>query len=327
MSRVKLIDPASGGRLEHADGQFLRCGGRQYPIRGGIPRFSGDTNYTDSFGLQWNKFPATQMDRNEAKLRFSEERFFTETAWTLESLAGQDVLEVGSGAGRFSRVVLQHTLAHLWSVDYSSAVDANLANNGSIAPDRFYLFQASIYDLPFPDDSFDKVFCLGVLQHTPDFEASVRALIGKAKAGGEIVVDFYPIKGFWTKIHAKYILRPISKRMSHDRLLKLIEGNAGRMIAASRLLDRCGLHVLTRFLPVPDIRATMPRTLDSDELREWVILDTFDMFSPEFDNPQPILKVARMFERAGADVTFAGMVDYGAGASAAVVRGRKRASR
>ena len=55
-------------------------------------------------------------------------------------------------------------------------------------PERFHLFQASIYEMPFPDNSFHKVFCLGVLQHTPDFEQSIQSLVQKAKTGGEIVV-------------------------------------------------------------------------------------------------------------------------------------------
>jgi ubiquinone/menaquinone biosynthesis C-methylase UbiE len=116
---------------------------------------------------------------------------------------------VGMGDGRFSKVVLENTKGTLYSVDYSDAVTANFRNNGDIAPDRFNLFQASIYEMPFHDNSFDKVFCFGVLQHTPDFDASVKALIKKAKPGGEIVVDFYPIKGWWTKIHAKYLLRKV----------------------------------------------------------------------------------------------------------------------
>ena len=35
-------------------------------------------------------------------------------------------------------------------------------------------------------------------------------LIKKTKKGGSIVVDFYPYNGFWTKIDAKYLLRPIA---------------------------------------------------------------------------------------------------------------------
>jgi len=53
------------------------------------------------------------------------------------------------------------------------------------------------------------------------------------------------------------------------------------------------------------------------------VLDTFDMLSPEYDNPQRIGTVAKMFERAGAEVTFAGFVDNGTG-RAAVVRAVKR---
>jgi len=87
-------------------------------------------------------------------------------------------------------------------------------------------------------------------------------------------------------------------------------------------MNRVGLHPLTRFLPIPDL-AIMPKGLTSDQLKEWVVLDTFDMLSPEYDNPQRIGMVAKMFERAGADVTFAGFVDNGTG-RAAVVRAVKR---
>jgi SAM-dependent methyltransferase len=263
----------------------------------GIPRFADIDNYSESFGFQWTRFAATQLHPH------SSERLWRETGWTAAELDGRDILEVGSGAGRFSRVILEETRANLYSVDYSSAVDANLRNNGSIAPDRFHLYQASIYDMPFADGSFDKVLCLGVLQHTPDFEASVRALVSKAKPGGEIVVDFYPIRGWWTKVHAKYLLRPFAKRMPNDRLLRLIERNAGWLIAAHQGLTKARLHALTRFLPLADLEATMPKGLSRDQLRDWAVLDTFDMFSPEFDNPQRTEAVVAMFERAGARVT------------------------
>ena len=266
-------------------------------VVGGIPRFADVDNYSESFGFQWNRFAATQLHPH------SSERLWRETGWTPAELDGLDILEVGSGAGRFSRVILEETKANLYSVDYSTAVDANLRNNGRIAPDRFHLYQASVYEMPFADGSFDKVLCLGVLQHTPDFEASVRALVAKAKPGGEIVVDFYPIRGWWTKLHAKYLLRPFAKQMRHDRLLRLIERNAGWMIATHQGLTKARLHAFTRFLPLVDLEAALPKGLSPDQLREWAILDTFDMFSPEFDNPQRTNAVVAMFERAGARVS------------------------
>lgn len=315
---VELINPANGEVLTRVGDALADGAGASFPLVGGIPRICDPSNYTANFGKQWNAFPLTQIDRADDGQTQSERRFFAETGWNAAALDGLDVLEVGSGAGRFSRVVLERTQANLYSVDYSSAVEANLATNGAIAGDRLHLFQASIYELPFPDGSFDKTFCLGVLQHTPSFEASVRALVAKTRPGGEIVVDFYEVRGWWTRINAKYLLRPFTRRMPHDRLLPLIEANAGWMIAAHRGLARVGLGALTRFLPLVDLR-TFPPGLSDAQLHEWAVLDTFDMYSPEYDQPQTIAAVAAMFRRSGAEVTFAGHVDTGTG-HAAVVR-------
>lgn len=268
-------------------------------IINGIPRFGEVINYSDSFGFQWNRFERTQIHQSSSRM------LWQLTDWNPDELDGLNILEVGSGAGRFSRVILEETNANLYSVDYSNAVEANQRNNGHLAPDRFHLMQASIYEMPFPDDSFDKVLCRGVLQHTPDFEASVRALVSKVKPGGEVVADFYEVRGWWTKIHAKYLLRPAAKRMRNDRLLKLIERNAGWLMKAHDALTKMRLHALSRFLPLVDVSGTLPRDLTPEHRREWAVLDTFDMFSPEFDNPQRTRDVAAMFERAGAEITFA----------------------
>lgn len=321
---IELINPKNEQPLKLSGANFVDASGNKFPLVRGVLRISHEDNYTDSFGMQWNKFDKTQLDREKVGHIISRQRFFAETKWDTQDLTGKNVLEVGSGAGRFSKVVLESTLANLYSIDYSDAVTANFKNNSLIAGDRLNLFQASIYEMPFSDNSFDKVFCLGVLQHTPNFEDSVSALISKAKPGGEIVVDFYPINGWWTKFNAKYILRPVFKRFDHNRLMQMVEANIGWLMKVEALLHKLRLGMLARFLPVVDIQGTLPKYLSKAEQREWAILDTFDMFSPEYDNPQSINNVASMFERNGADVTFAGF-EYFEGFSAAVVRGIKRA--
>lgn len=319
---IVIINPSNGQPLLSTELGFVDHDGNLFPVVNDVLRIANAVNYTDNFGVQWNKFDKTQLDQNAKGHTVSRKRFFAETHWDLQDLSGQNVLEVGSGAGRFSKVVLESTSANLYSVDYSDSVTANYKNNSSIAPDRFHLFQASIYELPFLNDSFDKVFCLGVLQHTPDFEESVRSLISKVRPGGELVVDFYPIKGWWTKIHAKYIFRPIFKRMSHQRLVEIIDRNIDWLIKLEMAFHRLGLGAFTRFLPIADIKGTFPKYLNKAQKREWAILDTFDMFSPQYDNPQQIDSVVAMFERHGAKVTFAGF-EYFDDYSAAVVRGIK----
>jgi len=320
---MQIINPKTKMPLRQAGEQLIDDMGNAFPIERGVPRLTDPDNYTKNFGIQWNKFDITQLDKDDGDFQLSSTRLFSETKWNPTELDGKDVLEVGSGAGRFSKVLLKETNANLYSIDYSDAVAANFKNNGSIAPDRFRLFQASIYEMPFPDNSFDKVICLGVLQHTPNFEASIKSLIDKAKPNGEIVVDFYPIKGWWTKINAKYILRPITKRMGHDRLLSIIEANIDWLIKLEKALHTAKMGYLARFLPIVDIQRTLPKYLNKTEIREWAVLDTFDMFSPEFDNPQTIKAVAQMFEDSGASVTFAGFEYFGT-TSAAVVRGIKK---
>jgi SAM-dependent methyltransferase len=314
-----FVSPTTGRALRQEDHALVADDGSRYPVINGVPRFCEIENYTASFGRQWNQFQTTQIDGEGIATNPSAIRLFAETGWKAGELARLDILEAGSGAGRFSRVLLEHTRANLFSIDYSSAVEANWRNNRDLAKGRFYLAQASIYEMPFPDERFDKVLCLGVLQHTPDFEAAVHALIRKAKRGGEIVVDFYPIRGWWTKVHAKYLLRPITRRLSQERLLRLIDRHADRLMRLSNGLDRVGMSMLRRFVPIVDFKHAMPEGLTGEQLREWVVLDTFDMFSPRFDNPQRIETVAEMFKRGGAEVRFAGYVDSGAG-QAAVVR-------
>jgi SAM-dependent methyltransferase len=294
----------------------------KFPRIKGAYRVAGGDNYTDNFGYQWNKFAKTQIDRESASSGQSKLRFFAETNWDKEDLTDKNILEVGSGAGRFSQIVLDHTKAVLYSVDYSNAVEANFKNNGHHG-ERLKLFQASIYDLPFEPDSFDKVLCLGVLQHTPDFRKSLESLVAMLKPGGELVVDFYAIRGWWTKIHVKYMLRPFTKRMSNERLLRLIEKNIGWMIKAHFFFNKIGVgKIFNRFLPICDIKATLPPNLSKEELRQWCILDTFDMFSPEYDRPQRISTVKKWVKELGLKNIFAQEVFFD-NCTAAVVKGVK----
>lgn len=324
LGKVSIINPFNEKELFQKDGSMCDEDCNCFPVVDGVPRFVKNDNYTESFGFQWNKFQKTQIDRESKTLSFSKDRFFSVTEWDKQDLNEKNILEAGSGAGRFTQIVLDYTKANLYSFDYSDAVSANFRNN-SHHGDRLKLFQASIYEMPFPDNSFDKVFCFGVLQHTPDFRASVQNLVKKVKPGGEIVVDFYPIRGWYSKVNAKYMLRPITKKMSHERLLKIIERNANRLITAYRFFSKIRLGMIVhRFLPICDIDRTLPSNLSKKELREWVILDTFDMFSPTFDNPQRVRTVKKWMEDSGIEVSFAGFKIYSNNLRIAVVKGIKK---
>jgi uncharacterized protein YbaR (Trm112 family) len=83
----------------------LNCSGcgTVHPIVAGIPRFVPLDNYAENFGFQWNRFRKTQLDSHSGQT-ISRDRFLKSTGWTPESLAGQRVLDIGCGAGRFVEV-------------------------------------------------------------------------------------------------------------------------------------------------------------------------------------------------------------------------------
>ena len=80
----------------------------------------------------------------------------------LESLRDKVVLECGSGAGRFTELLIQNCQA-LTCIDFSSAVEANLRNCRPLAP--YLLMQGDVNSSRLPRQFFDVVVCLGVIQH------------------------------------------------------------------------------------------------------------------------------------------------------------------
>ena len=320
---IILVNPFTQTQLRKEAQGLLENQSIVFPFRNGAYRIVQEDNYTQNFGYQWNKFAATQIDREQKNSQLSYSRFFAVTGWDKEDLQNKNILEVGSGAGRFTQIVLDHTRANLYSVDYSNAVEANFKNNGH-HQNRLQLFQASVYEMPFAKAQFDKVFCFGVIQHTPDVKKTVQSLIAMVKPGAEVIVDFYCVNGWWTKLHAKYIFRPITKKWSNEKLLGKIEKNIDWLIATTTFFNRISIgRFINRFIPICDIKGTMPANLSKNELREWCILDTFDMFSPQYDQPQKITTVKKWFEENGMEKVWGGEVYYD-NCVAYVVKGIKR---
>ncbi len=97
------VQKRNGGFL---DGKLLcRTCGICVPVIDGIPRFVSLEPDDDSFGYQWNVHRKTQLD-SYTGLPISRNRLFSVTKWP-DKLEGELILEAGSGAGRFTEVLLQ----------------------------------------------------------------------------------------------------------------------------------------------------------------------------------------------------------------------------
>jgi SAM-dependent methyltransferase len=289
-----VIDKVHG---DIASGELVTPDGvRRYPIENHIPRFVSSDNYAQGFGFQWNKFQKTQLD-SYTGIPLSRNRLFESSGWTPSMLKGKRVLDVGCGAGRFAEIALDAG-AFVVALDYSSAVDACWANHSSCP--QLNVVQGDIYHLPFVSNSFEFVYCLGVLQHTPDVKKSFAALPEQLCPGGRLVVDVYP--DLWLNmLWPKYWLRPIAKRIPKQLLFSIVELMVSCLLPISLAVGRIPKlgRKLRYAIPVCNYDRIFP--LSKSQLREWAVLDTFDWFAPMYDQPQTLSTLRAWFERAGME--------------------------
>lgn len=272
-----LRDPAQGGPLTLEGGALKSESGHSYQIIAGIPRFVSAQNYSDDFGSQWNMFQKTQLDSCTG-LDCSEARLARCLRGNLINLEGKKVLEPGSGAGRFTEILLKYG-AIVHSFDYSNAVEANAKNNGH--HENLVLVQADMRKIPFPRADYDYVICLGALQHTPNPEESIRCLWEMVKPGGALVLDHYlwklrfilpPPFGVSEPLYRQLILRlPKSKRFNFVKTLTDFWFPWHWRFKNSWLMQR----ILRRLSPIhfyyPDFLLR-----DRQMYYEWALLDTHD---------------------------------------------------
>jgi SAM-dependent methyltransferase len=276
------------GDSEIVEGTLKGTSGRTYPIVNGIPRFVGQDNYTDGFGMQWNRFAKTQLDSSTG-LSYSRDRFENEVRWDRKWAENKLILDAGCGAGRFSEIAADYG-CQLVSIDMSSAVDAvkqNLAGKENVN-----IVQASILQLPFRPGTFDGFYCIGVIQHTPDPLKVIRNLLQAIKPGGQFAMTIYA-RRLWTKLYSKYWVRKLINGISDEKLLSLVERMMSMLFPITNVLFRIPvIKKLFRFL-IPVANYVEKKDMTRQQLYEEAVLDTFDMLSPAYDNP---LKASEVIE-------------------------------
>ena len=277
-----LSCPSCKHRLNNS-GSELTCPNcsKGFPVVGEIPRFVPKENYAESFGLQWNRFANTQIDSKVGTNR-SEIRFREETLWDERDLNGKLVLDAGCGSGRFSEIALKLG-ASLIAVDYSSAVEASKQNLS--APDKL-IVQGDLAALPILDQTFDFIYCIGVLQHTSEPARIVKELLRCLKVGGEITLTFYENSSWHVLWYSKYLVRPLTKRLPKAILLKVIEKTSPIWFPLTSFLFSLpgNLSRGFRFL-IPVANYVEYKYANPKIARDEAILDTFDMLSPSYDKP------------------------------------------
>lgn len=283
-----LLCPDCGARFDPPpmeegilrDGELRCLAGHAWPVLGGVPRFTGE-KYAESFGFQWNRFSRTQLDSVSGSSQ-SRDTFVEKTGFPLASLEGKSVLEVGCGMGRFLEVVAEAG-AQAVGVDISAAVNAAQANLGNRP--NVSIVQADVFRLPFAPESFDLIYSIGVLHHTPDTRKAFLRLPSLLKAGGRIAIWVYGSQLRWFVVSD--LLRPITSRLPKRALLSMCR----IAIPLGAWQKKSGIGRAWNLL--------MPVSQHPDP--DWRWLDTFDWYSPHYQHKHSYKEVEAWFQGAGLE--------------------------
>jgi len=190
--------------------------------------------------------------------------------------------------GRYAEVATRWG-AHVVGVDLSGAAEVAARN---LKQREFAALQADVFELPFAPESFDYIYSIGVLHHTPDCEKAVKLLPAFLKPGGSIAVWLYSAYNKWYRFSDIY--RKLTCRMSG----RTLHGFLRVAVPSLYWLDRGLRSVPAVGGPLAGaVHHIFPVSRHKDS--EMRILDTFDWYSPRYQSKHTYEQVFRWFESCG----------------------------
>ena len=170
------------------------------------------------------------------------------TGWSRADLEGKSVLDAGSGSGRFTEIAASLG-ARVTSIDLSVAAYVTRAN---VPSENVNVVRGNLLEPPLRRGSFDKVFSIGVLQHTPDPLGVARMLMELVKPGGEVAIWMYE-KRWSTPFLPRMVLRRLTRRLPTPAFMPMTKA----LVSSFSPVARVGSHAPGRRLKGL-IRAALP---------------------------------------------------------------------
>ncbi|MEI6790077.1 MAG: class I SAM-dependent methyltransferase [Myxococcaceae bacterium] len=257
-----------------------------------------DFKTVESFGAEWEKF--CNFSREE--IEHSGQLYFDlidETMLNKNTVA----LDVGCGSGRWDKYIA-HRVKFIEAIDPSSAV---------FVAERFFqeegiknirVTRAGVEQIPFPDNSFDFVFSLGVLHHVPRTEDGIRRCVEKLKPGGWFLVYLYYNLDNRSYVHGFLLKLVTFFRKGISNLPKPIKEAVCELIAATIYWP---LASLSRLLSTDVIPLSAYRNASFKVMRN----DALDRFGTPLEQRFSRIQIQAMLERAGlSNIRFSEKVPY-----------------
>lgn len=299
-SIIPLVCTIHKKDLINTGNELICIQGCHHEIIHSIPRFVQLRNYSASFGLQWNTFRITQLDSSTG-LSISKDRLTRISGGNLNVFKDKKVLEAGCGAGRFTEILLGAG-AHVFAADISTAVEANYQNCSSHSD--YFICQADITNLPVLPEQFDIVICIGVIQHTPNPENTIKALCQHVKPGGILMIDHYTYGYPVTPI--RRWIRAYLLNKTEEFSMKFVKKLVDILWPVHKFLYQVKNQALFKYIypqflywsPVVDYHQSYNQ-LGDQLLYEWGLLDTHDTLTDQYKHLRSADEIKTTLKSAG----------------------------
>ena len=122
------------------------------------------------------------------KMNESNGSMYDSTLDAMQLAEGDSILEIGFGNGKFfDKIFSRKNDLHLSGLDYSAEMinEARSHNKDAIDAGRLTLRYGNSDKIPFPNSSFDKVFCINVVYFWEDPRKHLQEIHRVLKPGGK----------------------------------------------------------------------------------------------------------------------------------------------
>ncbi|HEV3120607.1 MAG TPA: class I SAM-dependent methyltransferase [Isosphaeraceae bacterium] len=237
-----------------------------------------------AYDLQWNRFRIVRPEEDRAT-------FYGRTGFLPEALRGCTVLDAGCGMGRYLRVAAG-AAGQVVGLDLSGAVHAAQALTAEFP--NVQVVRGDLLRPPFRAKTFDYIYSIGVLDHTPNPQSAFLALALLLKPGGRIAVWVYkkerPAVERIMNLHRAVSTKlPLGALVGLSRIMAPIGGVKRKMMQSRfRLIERLGVAfnlctIGVSMHPDPEVR----------------VCDTLDWYAPRFASRHTFEEVAGWCAEAG----------------------------
>jgi SAM-dependent methyltransferase len=211
--------------------------------------------------------------------------------YDLSRIAGQTIVDLGAGTGRFSFALLEFGPARVLAVEPSHASNVIRDRIAATGESRIEVIEMPGDALKFRNE-IDTAFSIGVLHHIPDPAPAVARVYDALKPGGEFVAWLYGKEGNALYLAIVQPLRWVTQRTPHGLL---------DIVAGALTLPLTLYIVLCRFLPLP-MRDYMTGVLAklSWKARKVVI---FDQLNPSYAKYYTEAEARALMEQANFEVS------------------------